>query len=183
MSKDKEVNRYKVEFGRSVKSKNGPYVFYSDYQSLQSERDSLKFVCEEYKLCLEDSTKSIESMLHHNKVLTDELSKTVEELYPITVDKDTIGYNFHIQYVTALREAYTKGCESLQPLHDRIKELEKEVVDYKEVLADKRRLTKEIDVLINKDNSAENPSLCDVFKSIKLLVNELDRLKLYNERK
>lgn len=41
------------------------------------------------------------------------------------------------------------------------------IADYEEVLADKRRLTKEIDVAIFGTGGAERPAMCDVLGSIK----------------
>lgn len=42
----------------------------------------------------------------------------------------------------------------------------KELEYLREILEDKRRLTKQIDVILNGKNAAENPSLCDVVKDI-----------------
>lgn len=43
------------------------------------------------------------------------------------------------------------------------------VKDYQEALNDKQRLTKELDVIINGENAAERPSLCDVVNQMKML--------------
>ncbi|MEK6882696.1 MAG: hypothetical protein AABY22_23945, partial [Nanoarchaeota archaeon] len=45
-------------------------------------------------------------------------------------------------------------------------QLQSTIEDYEEVLADKKRLVKELDVILNGSNGAENPSLCDLVSQI-----------------
>lgn len=47
------------------------------------------------------------------------------------------------------------------------------VLDYEEVLEDKRRLTREIDQIINGNEAAKQASLCDLVGDIKLIVKAL----------
>jgi len=46
------------------------------------------------------------------------------------------------------------------------------IQDYEDVLADKRRLTKEIDVALNGDGAAEQASLCDIVAQVKAIKRE-----------
>lgn len=48
------------------------------------------------------------------------------------------------------------------------------VDDYEEVLADHRRLVRELDVLLNGEGAAENPSLCDIIDQIRDLKAQRD---------
>lgn len=54
-----------------------------------------------------------------------------------------------------------------------IAELKRKVEELEEVLEDKRKITKEIDVIINGKNAAIQPALIDVQKSVELLVRNL----------
>jgi hypothetical protein len=65
------------------------------------------------------------------------------------------------------REGWSADCDG--EIEDRINSATESrpqgdatIADYEEVLRDKRRLTKELDRLIDSTASAENPSLCDV---------------------
>lgn len=64
---------------------------------------------------------------------------------------------------------------------DHVKALKQQQDDYEEVLADKRRLTRALDVLMNGDNAAKQASLCDIVGSFehwkeKLLKAERERI-------
>lgn len=53
------------------------------------------------------------------------------------------------------------------------------VADYEEVLADKRRLTRELDVIMNgEDGAAKQASLCDIVAQLPRLMDELRALRL-----
>ena len=41
------------------------------------------------------------------------------------------------------------------------------IQDYKDVIDDHNRLVKELDIIINGKNAAENPSLCDLISQLK----------------
>jgi len=61
---------------------------------------------------------------------------------------------------------YTIGLEG------QIKRLTVELAGYEECLADKRRLTRELDVIINGDDAAEQASLCDIVAQMKRIFPE-----------
>lgn len=65
----------------------------------------------------------------------------------------------------------------LQAKDREIAELEQTIRDYKEANEDKKRLTREIDVIINGDGAAQQASLCDVVGDIKALVSVEAKLK------
>ena len=46
-----------------------------------------------------------------------------------------------------------------------------------EVLDDKRRLTREIDIILNGDNAAPQASLCDLIPQIKSIMERLGEVK------
>lgn len=77
MSNEKQLKRYDIDSCKIVEHKYGQYVFYPDYQSLQSERD-------EYRQRLQENVKSIESMLHHNSVQKAEIERLRKALTDIT---------------------------------------------------------------------------------------------------
>lgn len=71
-----------------------------------------------------------------------------------------------------------KSCQDTADFWEKkADEAYKEIEDYKEVIEDKHRLTKEIDVIINGENAAEKPSLCDLIGQIKSLTEEVETLK------
>lgn len=47
--------------------------------------------------------------------------------------------------------------------------------DYEEVLADNRRLTRELDVLLNGDGAAKQAALCDIVAQVEIAVRKLGR--------
>ena len=49
------------------------------------------------------------------------------------------------------------------------KEMLQYILDLEDVIEDKRRLTKEIDIALNGDGAAEQASLCDILAQLKLL--------------
>jgi len=58
-------------------------------------------------------------------------------------------------------------------------ELEQEVRDYKEVLEDKRRLVRELDVVLNGEaGAAKQASLCDLVAQVKKVKKNLDHWEL-----
>ena len=70
-----------------------------------------------------------------------------------------------------------KPDELTPPYENELEQLRAENESYKEVLADKRRITKEIDIVINAKDAAGQPSLIDVKISIESLVAENKRLR------
>jgi hypothetical protein len=63
---------------------------------------------------------------------------------------------------------FQKAAETLRDMHmNRISALEAELADYKSVLDDKRRLTRELDVLLNGAGAAKQASLCDIVSQVR----------------
>ena len=56
------------------------------------------------------------------------------------------------------------------------------VSDYEEVLADHRRLVREMDVMINGDGAAKQASLCDLFSQVRVIVAERDALRKFAQK-
>jgi hypothetical protein len=81
------------------------------------------------------------------------------------------------KWFKAFKLGFDKGTEyhSLQSWADQKErvELKRKVEELEEVLEDKRKTAKEIDVIINGKNAAQQPALIDVQKSVELLVREL----------
>lgn len=48
-----------------------------------------------------------------------------------------------------------------------VNNLKQQITDYEEVLEDKRKLTRELDVLLNGENSAKQASLCDIVAQVR----------------
>lgn len=71
-------------------------------------------------------------------------------------------------------EAWEAECDCLK---NKIKQLEAENVDYKEAHEDHKRLVREVDVIMNGDNAAEQASLCDLVSQIKAVFAENARLR------
>lgn len=67
------------------------------------------------------------------------------------------------------REMYDMATENIAKRLDEIDSL-------KEVLEDKRRITREIDVIMFGDNAAKNPALIDVMKSVQDMKNYLTKV-------
>jgi hypothetical protein len=69
-------------------------------------------------------------------------------------------------YVSGARETYDRLMEIASALSETVT-----TADYEEVLADHRRLVREIDVILNgEEGAARQASLCDLIPQIKELV-------------
>lgn len=75
---------------------------------------------------------------------------------------------------------YICGVFNAKIKNDIKKATEQAVADYEEVLADKRRLTRELDVLLNGAGAARQASLCDLVGQVQ---QEGIRSKLYTPKK
>lgn len=53
------------------------------------------------------------------------------------------------------------------------------IADYEGVLADHRRLTRELDVLLNGEDAAERPSLCDIVGQLRALEAAGETVRLF----
>lgn len=80
----------------------------------------------------------------------------------------TFKVNGLISYSKALLGKYGNAADTIDEQKDDIASLRQQLEDYKEVLADKRSLTREIDVIMNgEDGAARQPSLCDVVAQLR----------------
>lgn len=102
-------------------------------------------------------------------------------------DRDSLGldkagnyYTRHVQAMTA-EGLFTKS-DIAGELAFRDYEIDRLRADYEEVLADHRRLVREIDVMINGDGAAEQASLCDLFSQVRVIVAKNKRLRANNEK-
>ena len=81
--------------------------------------------------------------------------------------------NVPMDIVTRAREylalnAAESGADVLiEELAEEIERLRKRVKDVEETMADKRRLTRELDVALNGDGAAKQASLCDIVSQVK----------------
>jgi tRNA U34 5-carboxymethylaminomethyl modifying GTPase MnmE/TrmE len=57
--------------------------------------------------------------------------------------------------------------EKINALFERISDLRRELTAYQEWAEDVKRLTRELDVLLNGENAAGQASLCDIVAQIK----------------
>jgi hypothetical protein len=65
------------------------------------------------------------------------------------------------------KESPELTCGHLRHARNKISELEQELNDYKEVLADKHRLIRELDVLLNGSGAAQQASLIDIISQVR----------------
>jgi hypothetical protein len=69
----------------------------------------------------------------------------------------------------------------IKALRSRVEELERLCADHEEVHADKRRLVREIDVIMNGDGAAKQASLCDLVHQIEALTKDAKRYRWLRE--
>jgi predicted nuclease with TOPRIM domain len=79
----------------------------------------------------------------------------------------------HATELSKLRERFNHEVESRD---EKIERLTAEIAAHEEVHADKRRLVREIDVLLNGAGAAQQASLCDLVHEIGGLRSEIKRL-------
>lgn len=115
-------------------------------------------------------------------LIPEETNSPNKALSPEEVFKKYAKMNWAWEYVEiAGCVNITDGVLAMQEYHsqqswadqkERV-ELKRQIEDLNEVLEDKRRITKEIDVIINGNDAAQQPALIDVQKSVELLVRNL----------
>lgn len=93
----------------------------------------------------------------------------------VTPNDDDTGFVEKIEHCDCGLWLILKMRDALRPLHAELEKVAMERDDYKEVLEDKRRLARELDVIINgEDGAAKQASLCDLLSQVKTLVSERD---------
>lgn len=87
------------------------------------------------------------------------------------------------QTVSALKESVVNQQFEIVSLRSRITALEAELRDTREVLADKRRLAREIDVAMHgEENAAPQASLCDLVASARDMRAKVTALEAERDR-
>ncbi len=88
----------------------------------------------------------------------------------------------HWQVCTCQSEDVIKAMKS-RPKREIVDEDALTVADYEEVLADHRRLVRELDVALNGDGAAKQASLCDIVAQVKSMKQEIVGLPKEQEPK
>lgn len=147
--------------------------------------------CEKHKsvstsepVCIICMSNQITELELENSALKDGLEVQNDALHAklIEVEEEVVRLNKEIDL---RHRIHIDLCDTINPerdapakdaaiaLHAKLKAAEELNVDYEECNADRNRLVREIDTIINGDNAAKQASLCDLVPVIRELVSKL----------
>lgn len=147
--------------------------------------------CEKHKsvstsepVCIICMSNQITELELENSALKDGLEVQNDALHAklIEVEEEVVRLNKEIDL---RHRIHIDLCDTINPerdapakdaaiaLHAKLKAAEELNVDYEECNADRNRLVREIDTIINGDNAAKQASLCDLVSVIRELVSKL----------